>query len=156
MRSEFSQRRRQVELICNPVWFWISGSVGTHLATIFVGQRIDPFVTRPACTTFLHVCIRARPVAPQVSSLFNRPQGKNTSCSLPGWFRVDAAKGVCVTHRTLLIFPTRLIRPSWSLGLIFTASICVQQSRIGKNWVTTGVKSYSDTLPKRHTPARAR
>jgi hypothetical protein len=74
----------------------------------------------------------------------------------PGWFRVDAAKGVCVTHRTLIIFPTRPIRPPWSLGSIFAASIRVQQSRMGKNWVTTGVKSHSDTLPKRHTSARAR
>jgi hypothetical protein len=131
-------------------------TVGTHPATIFVGQPIDPFFTRLACTTFLHVCIRARPVAQQVSSLFNRPQGKNMSCSLPGWFRVDAAKGVCVTHRTLLIFPTRPIRPPWSLGLIIAASIRVQQSRMGKNWVTTGVKSHSDTLSKRHTPARVR
>jgi hypothetical protein len=31
--------------------------VGTHPATIFVDQPIDPFFTRPACTTFLHVLI---------------------------------------------------------------------------------------------------
>jgi hypothetical protein len=55
--------------------------VGTHPATIFVDQPIDPFGSRPAYTAFLHVCIRARPAAPLASSLFNRPQWKNTSCS---------------------------------------------------------------------------
>src|SRR6266516_1481146 len=73
------------------------GIVGTHPPTIFVDQPIDPFFTRPA-TTFLHVCIRARPIASLVSSLFNRPQGKNTSCSLAGWLRVDAVEGVCLSH----------------------------------------------------------
>jgi hypothetical protein len=38
--------------------------VGTHTATIFVDQPINPFFTRPAYTTFLHICIRARPVTP--------------------------------------------------------------------------------------------
>ena len=33
-----------------------TGRVGTHSATIFFDQPIDPFFTRPAYPTFLHVC----------------------------------------------------------------------------------------------------
>jgi hypothetical protein len=65
---------------------WTVGvPVGTHPATIFVDQPIDPFFTRPAYTTFLRVCIRARPVALLVSLLLNRLQGKKYVLRLRGW-----------------------------------------------------------------------
>jgi hypothetical protein len=65
------------------------GDVVTHPATIFVDQPIDLFYNRPAHTAFLHVCIRARPVALLVSSLFNGLQGKITSCRPCREFRID-------------------------------------------------------------------
>jgi hypothetical protein len=40
-----------------------------------VEQPIDLFLNEPAHTTFIHVGITARPVAPLASSLFNRPAG---------------------------------------------------------------------------------
>jgi hypothetical protein len=69
-------------------------TVWTHPARIFVDQPIDPFFTRHDLFARLH---KGLACCPLVSSLFNRLQGKNTSCSLAGRFRVDAAQGVCVT-----------------------------------------------------------
>jgi hypothetical protein len=47
-----------------------------------VEQPIDLFFNRPAHTTLLRVGIKAWPIGPLVSSLFNRPQGENYACSV--------------------------------------------------------------------------
>jgi hypothetical protein len=60
--------------------------VGAHPPTTPVEQPIDLFFNGPAYRTSIHVCIMARPVAPLVSSLSNRPQWKNTPAALRGGF----------------------------------------------------------------------
>jgi hypothetical protein len=63
-----------------------SDPVPTDPPTNPVEQPIDLFFNGPAYRTFLHVGITARPVAPLVSSLFNRPQGIITPAALRGGF----------------------------------------------------------------------
>jgi hypothetical protein len=48
-----------------------------------IEQPIDLFLNGPAYTTFLHIGITAKPVAPLASSLFNRPQGDNYARKCP-------------------------------------------------------------------------
>jgi hypothetical protein len=59
-----------------------NGLVGARPSTTTVEQPIGLLFNRPAHRTFLHVGIMARPVAPSVSLLFNRPQGDNYACSV--------------------------------------------------------------------------
>jgi hypothetical protein len=86
----------------------------THSSTNPVEQPIDLFLNRPAYRTFLHVRITARPVAPLVSSLFNRPQRHNYACSVARWLRVDTSllyRAASTTLRIFTAFSNQSIRP---------------------------------------------
>ena len=54
----------------------------THPPTFPVEQPIDLIFNGPAHMTFLHVGIKAWPIAPWVGSLFNRLQGGITPVAL--------------------------------------------------------------------------